>query len=260
LVTKMSTGAAIDGAVSSGVAGLRRKMKELRERIATENEKAEKAETENMAKMQHLGSQVGKYESMKYRCEDMVEDIEKFEKKFLDVEHRTLEREEFVRQSKESAGRVHIVVLDEDEVAAKQKELDEKTQQLKKNQALLQDAEARKNEVEKKSEEYDGMLADFERTLHKLKIELEYNTIEENRRSKTSKASIEMAFNTEKACKDLQRGLDVIMRRKSEATRKTNDLELRIHKAEDAYEAVAFERRRIEAAIREILLSSVRKL
>ena len=179
---------------------------------------------------------------------------------FVDVEHRALEREEFVNRSKESAGRVHIVVLDEDEVAAKQRELEEKKETLKNNQARLEDAEGRKNELDKKNEELEGMLADFERTLHKLKIELEYNTIEESRRSKTSKASIEMAFNTEKGCKDLQRGLDVIMKRKAEATQKMNDFELRIHKTEDAYEAVAFERRRIEAAIREILLSSVRKL
>ena len=69
-----------------------------------------------------------------------------------------------------------------------------------------------------------------------------------------------MAFNTEKSCKDLQRGMEVIFRRKTDATRKMNDLELRIRKTEDAYEAIGFERRRIEAAIREILLSSVRKL
>ena len=58
-------------------------MKELRERIATENAKAEKMEAETMDNLFHLKSQIGKYEGMKSRCEDLTEDIEKSLKKVI---------------------------------------------------------------------------------------------------------------------------------------------------------------------------------
>jgi len=256
----MSTGDRIDGALSGGVAGLKKKMKELRERIAVENGKAEVWEKEYAETAEHLAQQVERIGDMKYKCEDLVEEIEKREKKLPDIEHRVREREEFVAKSLEAAGRVVIEEVDEDLIALKQKELEERQATYKQNAAALQEIEARKQELVTKSEESEATLAEYARTLHKLKIELEYNLIEEQRRSKTSKASVEMAFNTEKSCLDLQRGLDVIMKRKTEATRRLNEYELRIHKTEDAYEALNFERRRIEAAIREILLSSVRKL
>ena len=77
----MATSKMVDNTVSQGVAGLKKKMKELKERIAVENGKAEVAEAENLRQMEHLFEQVGRYNSMKSRCEDLTEDIEKYEKK-----------------------------------------------------------------------------------------------------------------------------------------------------------------------------------
>ena len=70
------------------------------------------------------------------------------------------------------------------------------------------------------------------------------------------KESIDSAFKTEKSCLDLQRGLDAVMKRKEIATKKINELESQINRSEDSLEATNFERRRIEATIREVLLSA----
>ena len=69
------------------------------------------------------------------------------------------------------------------------------------------------------------------------------------------RAAIDGAFNYEKKCLDLQNGLDYIMQRKEESTKKINKLEKEVRKAENATDTLVFERRRMEATIREILHS-----
>jgi len=256
----MATALNFEGEVAQSVAGVKKKMAEIKMRLQVEEENAVRMESEYAEKSVHLAKMLEDQEEMKYRVEDLMAEVENREKKMIDIEHRVLEREEFVRVSKEAAERVVIVTLDEDEVAAKQQELEEKTETYRQNAEKLKNMEARRKELDSRHEDLEAKHADLERTLHRLKVDLEYNTLEEQRRSKTSAAAVEMAFNTEKSCKDLERGMEVIWKRQGEATRRLNDLELRIHKVDDAYDAVSFERRRIEAAIREILLSSVRKL
>jgi len=256
----MTTADVVDNSVSAGIKRMKRKMVKMKEEIAEHNQKADRMEKELFAARTHLLGVYTTGQNGKDRMEEIRDELEHNEKKFLELEHRVLEREEFVKRSRESAGRINIVTVDEQLLAQTQQEYEEKKQEYNANMERLQLAETKKKDLDQRHEELEWTNADHERALHKLKIELEYNLLEEERRSKTSRDIVEAAFAVEKSCTDLQRGLDVIMRRKGEATRKLNEYELRIHKTEDAYEAVSFERRRIEAAIREILLSSVRKL
>lgn len=68
------------------------------------------------------------------------------------------------------------------------------------------------------------------------------------------KDAIDAAFRAEKTCIELQRGLDVIMKRKDTATKQINKLEKEVKTKEDAIDTLRFERKKNEATIKEMLI------
>lgn len=252
----MATAAALDQVVAGGVKGLRERIKKLQEAIARENEKAEALEKERDALDQILARVVGKQETLKARIEDTMVDLDKSNKKADEMEWRALEKERFVRDSNELNERMKIVALDEALVAEKESELAKSTELYQENFQRTKSARAAKSDLEKRFDEIEGATMENEWRLKSLKTELEYNLIEEERRSVVCKRAEDAAFQVKNACTDLERGLDGIMNRQDIALRKLNDLESRLCKTEDTLEATNFERRKLEATIRDILLNA----
>lgn len=169
---------------------------------------------------------------------------------------RAGEKEKFLAESRTFNVSLQVVAADEGAVEAKETELRTHKTLYNQNYERYQHNKARKIELEQQFELVECKSQEMERRLGALKLELEYNLVEEGRRSEGCKDSIDAAFRTEKSCLDLQRGLDVVMKRKEKATKKINELESQINRHEETMEATNFERRRIEATIRELLLSA----
>jgi len=252
----MATSDRLDSSLAGGLSGLRAHMDKMRASIQEANAKADAIEKERADAHHILCRVVGKQQAIKQKITNTEENIEKKEKRVKETEVRVLEKEKFVKDSREFAESLKIITPNEGVITQKENELHEYKEIYHKNYERYQKAKAQKIELEQKYEHVEARTAEIERKLNSLKLELEYNLVEEGRRSEGCKESIDSAFRTEKSCLDLQRGLDAVMKRKEISTKKINDLESQISRVEDSLETTNFERRRIEATIRELLLSA----
>jgi len=231
-------------------------MQKMRDAIKEMNEKAEVMEKSKVETYHTLCRTTGKQHALKQRIEDTEEEIEKVEKRKKEMEHRAGEKELFLKESRDFNTSLQVVACDEGAVETKEAELRLHKDLYNKNYERYQLNKAKKIELEQKFELVECKSQEMERRLNALKLELEYNLVEEGRRSEGCKDSIDAAFRTEKSYLDLQRGLDVVMKRKEKATKRINELEAQINRSEETLETTNFERRRIEATIREVLLSA----
>lgn len=252
----MATAAAIDKSLAGGISGLRQHMEKMRDAIKQANEKADALEKEKEGANQTLCRIIGKQQAIKDKIESTENEILKTEKRVKDIEGRLSEKELFLKESGEYNNSLKIVAVNEGLIEEKEQQVSMYTDMYNQNYEKYQQTKTKKIDLEQKFEITENRCQDIERRLNALKLELEYNLVEEGRRSEGCKDSIDAAFKTEKSCLDLQRGLDVVMKRKEIATKKINDLESQINRSEDSLEATNFERRRIEATIREVLLSA----
>ena len=252
----MATAAALDKSIAGGISGLRQHMDKMRETIKEHNAKAEELEKAKLDAYHGLCRTTGKQQALKQRIEETEEEIEKVEKRRKELELRAGEKEQFLNESRTFNKSLKVVALDEGAVESTEEQLRLHKETYSKNYERYQVNKTKKIDLEQKFELVECKSQEIERRLNALKLELEYNLVEEGRRSEGCKDSIDAAFRTEKSCLDLQRGLDVVMKRKEKATKRINELEAQINRSEETMEATNFERRRIEATIREVLLSA----
>jgi len=252
----MSTADKIDMSLSGGLSGLRTHMKKMQETIKATNEKADTMEKEREAAHNNYCRVVGRQQAIKQKILDTEANMEKTEKRMKETEARLQEKEQFLKESKVFANSLKIVSPSENAVVEKEEQVNVYKNTYHQNYERYQKAKAKKIDLEQRFEITENKSQEITRKLNALKLELEYNLVEEGRRSEGCKESIDSAFKTEKSCLDLQRGLDAVMKRKEIATRKINELESNMTRSEDSLEATNFERRRIEATIREILLNA----
>lgn len=249
----MATTTAIDGI--GGIIGVKEKMTKMREAIKEENEKADSLERENAEAKRKLCKALGEQQGVKQNIEKAKNDMERLGGKMKYIESRVTEKEEFVRESKGFNDSLKIAAVREEEIEEAKKKVKIYTDAYNKNQKEYATSKRTKMNLEQRYETIEYKRHDLERRLNALTIELEYNLVEEGRKSQVNKYTTETAFKAEKGCLDLQRKMDVVMKRKGDASKKVIQLESQVHKLEDSLEAMNFERRKTEAMIREILLS-----
>jgi len=252
----MATSDRLDSSLAGGLSGLREHMKKVNESIKAANAKADAIEKERVEAHHMLCRVVGKQQAIKQKITNIEETIEKKEKRIKETLIRVLEKEQFVKDSKEFTDSLKVIAPNEGVIAETENRLQVYKETYHKNYEKYQKARAIKIDLEQRNEMVETKTAEIERKLKSLQLELEYNLVEEGRRSEGCKESIDSAFKTEKSCLDLERGLDAVMKRKDVSTKKINDLECKINSTEETLDATKFERRRIEATIRELLLSA----
>lgn len=250
----MSTADRLDTSLADGLAGLKATIEKARNTIKEENEKADAIEKENAKAHNMLCRVLGKQQGIISRRTNTEEKLEKTEGKLQDMEARVREKEQFLKESKEHYDRLKIIPASPEAIAQAESELSQKKEIYQKNRERFLELKSKKLELEQKYDLTEWGTADTLRRLEALQLELEYNLVEEGQRSEACKASVDLAFKTEKSCLDLQRGLDAVMKRKEVASRKVYYLESQITRTEDSVEAIYLERRKMEATIRGLLL------
>lgn len=249
----MSTAAKLDTNVSGGVSSIKAHLKGLQAQIKAINEARDRTEQENeKAKLVFLKA-YGRQQKLRENMTETEERIDKTEEKIKEIKKRMNEKEQFLEESQKFNRSLKSVAPDANVVNEVEERLHKYKELYSQNYERYQKARNVKIELEQKVELVETKSQDAKRRLVALQTELEYNKLEEGRRQEGCKSAIDNAFKSEKNYLDLQRNLDVVMKRREEGLKKMNALESKVAKTEDEIDTLNFDRRRIEATIREIL-------
>jgi len=241
--SKMATSDKLEASLGQGIKGLKESMKNMNQKAKDKNERAERMEKElAVAKQAHIKA-YGRLQALKERKIDIEERIERNNDKIKDLTKRVNEKEKFVEESKKFAKSLKVIVPEEHEVMEMEERLRVQKEIYSQHYEKYNRMKNRKVELEQEFEHAELKAHEACRRMEALNTELEYSQTEEARREEACRAAIDGAFNYEKKCLDLQNGLDHIMQRKEEATKRINKLEKETRKAENATETLTFERK-----------------
>jgi len=255
----MATAARLEHTLSGGISSIKDHMKQMQSSIKEHKEKADRNEAA-VEKAKHVYLKAyGRQQAMREKRTDTEEKLEKSEEKLKEITRRVQEKETFLEESRKFNKNLKNVVPEEGEVAEMEAKLKVLKEAYNKNYERYQRARNLKIELEQKVELAESHSHEKVTRMKAMKLELEYNLIEEGRRTEGCKGAIDSAFKSEKSCLDLQHGLDDIVKRKDVATQAINGLESKISKVESSLDTINFDRRRTEATIKEILLNIKRR-
>jgi len=251
----MATSYKLEVSVKGGMSGIKQAMMQMKETIKETEGKATRVERERDQARTAYQRAYNKQKNMRDKMVELEEDLRKSEEKKKDVQRRLNEKELFLTEAAKFHSELIQSTPGEGEVETVAKQLKIMKTIYAKNFDRCQHARNKKIELEQRVEFAEIKAQDATRRLQSLNTELEYNQVEESRRTNGCKDAIDAAFKTEKDCLSLEKGLSIIMKRKEIATQKINTLEGKISKAENSIDTINFDRRRIEATVREILIN-----
>lgn len=249
----MSTGAKLDTAALGGLGGIKERIQALSAGIKAENAKADQLEKDKESEHRNYCKLIGKQQHLKEAILTKEDEIEKTERKIKEIEERLRQKEEFVKESHIFTKSLSRIVPNEGDTDCKQKELGQHRTVYNEAHHRYMQAKEQKMDLEQRCEIIETKGRDVQRKVDNLKQELENNLMEEGRRGEQCKQSMDLCFRQERNIIGVEKMMEDMTKRKDEANKKVSSLRERITKAEDELEETSYERRVIEATIRQVL-------
>jgi len=251
----MATAARMEKSLSSGIGGIKENMRTMMENIKKKNESAAQMDQEReKEKMRHLKA-YNKTLVLRDRVQDLEEMLRKKEEKVKDMQKRLLEKEQYLVDVEQYRKSLKKVTPDEGKVAEMEERLQKYRDMYQTTYQEYQKARQKKVKLEDDVESSENKARDYECKLKSLINELEYSQVEEARRMIGCKDQIDKSYKSEKNCLDLERALGHVMEKKDKALKEITFLEAEIGKVDDAIDTYNYDRRRIEATIKEVMHS-----
>ena len=238
---------------SGGLSGFKERMKAIQENIKKEEEKAEKCTKSNEELKRNYCRSVGKQHQLKDKIISKEEEIERVMKKLKEMEERLRQKEQFLHEAAKFNKDLTQTTPKEGEGGEVETRLREHRKIYHKNNERYMQAKERKMQLEERFEHIEDKGKVVYRKVEDLGRELENNLQEEGRRAEQCKQTLDSAFKFERNCIGVTRMLEDLEKRTKEATQKVSAMMKRKNAMEEELDETNYERRVVEATLREIL-------
>lgn len=255
----MSTHQKMEPSLSGGVALIKNNMKVMVESIKKVNAKAELIEEEVEQAKKAYQSRAAKLQPMKDRIIECEEKIRKNEERSKELTRRLMEKEQVLRELKTFNKHLKKITPEEGAVAETQEKLRKYKEIYSQNYKKYQSAREKRSILDQRLEISEIRSQECERKAQQLHVQLEQNKLEDKRKQLGCKKAIDLAYGAEKNIGDIDRAMESVMKRKSNAENRIRFMEDAISKTENDIDNFNYDRRRIEATLTELLVASIKE-
>jgi len=255
----MSTHQKMEPSLSGGVALIKNNMKVMVESIKKVNAKAELIEEEVEQAKKAYQSRAAKLQPMKDRIIECEEKIRKNDERSKELTRRLMEKEQVLRELKTFNKHLKKITPEEGAVAETQEKLRKYKEIYSQNYKKYQSAREKRSILDQRLEISEIRSQECERKAQQLHVQLEQNKLEDKRKQLGCKKAIDLAYGAEKNIGDIDRAMESVMKRKSNAENRIRFMEDAISKTENDIDNFNYDRRRIEATLTELLVASIKE-
>ena len=237
----------------SGLAGFKERMKAIQDSIKAENEKADQCTKSREELHKAYCRQMGKQHQLRDKIQSKEDEMERITKKLKEIEERLQNKEQFLTEAAKFNRELKQTTPKEGEGSEIEQRLRTHKKIYHQNNERYMQAKEHKINLEEKFEHIEERGKVVYRKVEDLQRELESCLQEEGRRAEQCKQTMDAAFKNERNVIGVTKMLEELTLKTKESTKKVGEMTKRKIKLEEGIEETNYERRVVEATIKEIL-------